>query len=159
MKIGVISDTHSLGVPQAVMEAFKNFDCIIHAGDFMSQTDFKVWNDLNQLYAVFGNMDDADLKEKLPETLLIECEGVRIGIYHGRGPTQGVLQTVKDVFKKEQVDVVVFGHSHHPYNEREGSVLYFNPGSPNDIVTAPYCSYGILTVNAKRQVKGKIVKC
>ena len=55
------------------------------------------------------------------------------------------------------IDVVMFGHSHEPLNEKNGGVLYFNPGSPNDKVFAPYCSYGILDISEKGII-GKIIK-
>jgi predicted phosphodiesterase len=41
-------------------------------------------------------------------------------------------------------------------NEMRGSVLYFNPGSPNDAIFAPYQSYGILEINDR--IVGTIVK-
>jgi putative phosphoesterase len=55
------------------------------------------------------------------------------------------------------VDVVIFGHSHWPVNETINNVLYFNPGSPNDVVRAPYCSYGIINIDAGK-ISAKIVK-
>ena len=55
------------------------------------------------------------------------------------------------------MDCVIFGHSHQPFNETIDHVLYFNPGSPNDIISAPYCSYGILEVTDKKIV-AKLIK-
>ena len=56
----------------------------------------------------------------------------------------------------EDVDVIVFGHSHTPLNEVEEGVLFFNPGSPTDKVFAPYNSIGILHVDKK--IKGEIIR-
>ena len=52
--------------------------------------------------------------------------------------------------------MVVFGHSHHVVNEKVDGVLYLNPGSPNDMVTAPFCSYMILELTDK--IKVDVVK-
>ncbi|KKB38817.1 putative phosphoesterase [Bacillus thermotolerans] len=47
----------------------------------------------------------------------------------------------------EEVDCIVFGHSHIPYLRFEKGVLMFNPGSATDKRRLPYYSYGILTVD------------
>jgi hypothetical protein len=63
---------------------------------------------------------------------------------------------VKREFANKKVDVVVFGHSHHPMNEKIDDVLYFNPGSATDTVFAPYRSYGILEMT--NTITGRIIK-
>lgn len=158
MKIGVVSDTHSLEIPREVLTQFKNVDVIIHAGDFCSSKDFNVFKALKKdLYAVYGNMDSNDLRKSLPETKVITLEGVKIGIFHGEGPAKRVLDFVKEKFKGKRLDVVIFGHSHVAISEKKGKTLYFNPGSPNDRITAPFCSYGILEINDGK-VESKIIK-
>ncbi len=157
MKIGIISDTHSYVVPQQVIDDFKAVDLIVHAGDFCSAADLRIFTKIKKVHAVFGNMDGLELRQILPERDIFEVEGLKIGLYHGHGPSGKVLDSVKAEFKKDKVDVVIFGHSHQPFNEKINSVLYFNPGSPSDIVRAPYCSYGILEIN-NGKVSGKIIK-
>jgi len=48
-------------------------------------------------------------------------------------------------------DVVVFGHSHIPWNESglDGQLL-FNPGSPTERRAQPVCTYGVLDLTAGR---------
>ncbi len=157
MKIGVVSDTHSLAVPQVVLDSFKTVDLIIHTGDFCSMEDLKIFSKIKDVKAVFGNMDDVKVRQAIPERLIFKVEDVVIGLYHGAGAPKNILACVQAQFEKDKVDVVVFGHSHEAFNERINNVLYFNPGSPNDIVRAPFRSYGILEVN-KNKVVGKIVK-
>ena len=43
-------------------------------------------------------------------------------------------------------DLVIYGHSHEPLISPIEGVTYFNPGSPNDMITAPYCSYGVIEI-------------
>jgi len=157
MKIGVVSDTHSLEVPQQLVEDFKTVDVIVHAGDFCTQEDFNIFAKIKEVKAVYGNMDDSDLREKLPETLMLSYEGKQLGVFHGEGPAKKVLDSVRRKFQNSKTDIIIFGHSHQPMNELIDHVLYFNPGSPNDKTYAPYRSYGIIEIN-NGTVKGHIIK-
>ncbi|HQP10820.1 MAG TPA: metallophosphoesterase family protein [Candidatus Omnitrophota bacterium] len=157
MKIGVISDTHSRSIPKQVLDDFKKVDLIVHAGDFCSPEDLKIFKKMADVRAVFGNMDGLELRQILPERDIFEVEGLKIGVYHGHGPAEKVPDLVRAEFKADKVDIVIFGHSHQPFNKKINNVLYFNPGSPSDTVRSPYCSYGILEI-IKGKVSGKIVK-
>jgi len=157
MKIGVVSDTHSLALPRQLTEDLKKVDLIIHAGDFCSLKDVEAFRKIKELKAVFGNMDDGEVRKKFPESQIIVCEGVRIGLTHGHGAPKQVMDAAKDTFKDEEVDIVIFGHSHQPLNKKEGDVLFFNPGSPNDNVNAPYFSYGVIEID-KGKIKADIIK-
>ena len=157
MKIGVVSDTHSYVIPKQMLDDFKKVDLIIHAGDFCSMADLKILRKIKEVRAVFGNMDGLELRQILPEKDIVELDGKKIGLFHGFGPANKVLNIVKEEFKKEKLDAVIFGHSHQPVNQVIGNVLYFNPGSPTDIVRAPYCSYGILTIEGDN-ILGEIIK-
>ncbi len=155
--IGVVSDTHSLNIPDQLIKDFKKVDLIIHTGDFALLEDYEFFQKLNKVRAVYGNIDELELRQKLPSREIFQFAGVSIGIIHGDGAQGSVLDFVINEFKKDKVDVIIFGHSHQACNERINNTLYFNPGSPNDIVRAPYCSYGILKIN-KEKVVGKIIK-
>jgi len=157
MKIGVVSDTHSRELPQQMINDFKDVDVIIHAGDFCSLQDYHQLAATQEVKAVYGNMDEPDIRELFPRKQILKFEDCLIGLFHGEGPPNRLLERVKEEFNNEQVHVVIFGHSHLPCNEKSEDVLYFNPGSPNDTLFAPYCSYGILNIN-KDQIKAKIIK-
>lgn len=157
MRIGVLSDTHSRQLPPQVLEAFSQVDLIIHAGDFCALADYQDLKRIRPVEAVSGNMDAADLARQLPHRKIINCEGIAIGIFHGEGAPRFLLSRVQDEFSKEDVAAVVFGHSHHPVNEKKGNILFFNPGSPTDTIFAPYRSYGILEVS-KQGISGQIIR-
>ncbi len=161
MRIGVISDTHipenAPDIPPQIIEDFKSVDMIIHAGDIGSDEVLKRLKKVcKKVVAVWGNMDGYELRAKVPEKAIIEVAGRRIGLTHGVGAPQGLLEAMQQVFKNDKVDIVIFGHSHSPVNEFKDGVLYFNPGSPTDTVFAQYTSYGIIEINDK--VEGKIIK-
>jgi len=156
-RIGVVSDTHSLPLPEQMLDDLKETDLIIHAGDFCGISDWERFALYKKLEAVYGNMDEAKLQKALPRKRIITCEKVKIGLFHGEGPPETILRAVAKEFKRNSVQVIVFGHSHQPFNKTIQEVLYFNPGSPTDQVFAPYRSYGLLTIE-NRKVQGKIVK-
>jgi len=156
MKIGVLSDTHSRRIPQQLLDDFQKVDLIVHVGDFCSLDILQTLKNIKGVEAVYGNMDGADIRKVLPAKKIIECGSFKIGLFHGEGAPQHLLDVLKREFKNSGVRAVIFGHSHHPMNEEIDGILYFNPGSPNDPVFAPFCSYGILEINDT--IKGKIIK-
>ena len=148
--IGITADTHSRPLPARMIKDFAQADIIIHAGDFCAYADYLEFKRFVSLKAVRGNMDDARLRKLLPERLIVEWEGRNIGVYHGEGRPDQVLDGVIAQFKGELVDAVVFGHSHIPFNREIDGVLYINPGSPTDVVTADYPSYALLQIKGGR---------
>ena len=157
MKIGILSDTHSLLVPQKLLNDFKGLDLIIHAGDICDPGTLDILRALAPVKAVQGNMDDPVLKRKLPLKEFFTVEGVKVGVYHGHGQTRDAMANALAQFKQEAPDIIIFGHSHQPLKEMAGKTLMFNPGSPNDVVRAPYFSYGLLEVS-NGKFKAHIVK-
>ena len=157
MKIGVISDTHSLPIPKKLFEEFSKVDLIIHAGDLCDADTFKSLTKLADVKAVQGNMCDSILKKKLPLKEYFECEGMYIGVYHGHGANRDALTNAKEQFKGMPVDIIIFGHSHQAFNKTVDGVLYFNPGSPNDVIKASFFSYGLIEIHHGK-IKAEIVK-
>lgn len=161
IKIGVISDTHIHSaletLPKELIDALKGTDIIIHAGDLVSLSVLEELKSIcKEVYAVCGNMDPDSIKSKLPEKKIINVGKYKIGIMHGLGSPKGLVSLLKDRFNLDKVDVIIFGHSHAPYNEKHDNVLFFNPGSVTDKIFAPYNSYGIIEVNDT--IKARIVK-
>jgi predicted phosphodiesterase len=67
-----------------------------------------------------------------------------------------LLDVLAEEFKSDNVNLIIFGHSHEPLNLKKGDCLYFNPGSPTDKVFAPYNSFGIIEINDK--IEARIIK-
>lgn len=161
IKIGVVSDTHipvrSKKIPQKILEAFKKVDMVIHVGDLV---DLSVLDELRavckDVKAVWGNMDPEDARKKLPEKIILNIGKFKFGVTHGFGSPAKLTEVLGPVFKDEEVDAIIFGHSHTATNETRDGVLFFNPGSPTDKLFAPYNSYGIIEVNDK--IDAKIIK-
>jgi len=150
MKIGVLSDTHihlAEEIPQGIVRAFSNVDLIVHAGDFVDVAVLERLKRLGEVKAVYGNMDSMELRSLLPEKELLVAGGKKIGITHGWGGPEGIERKIRARF--DDVDIIIYGHSHRAKIERIGDVLFFNPGPG-------FHSFGILTI--EEEVKGEIIK-
>ena len=153
MLVAVISDTHlprgSRRIPDACLEAMRESDLILHAGDF---TEPEVLRDLEQLgppvAAVHGNVDTEELARLLPEARLVDADGATIAMVHDAGPAHGRLDRMRARFP--EADAVVFGHSHIPLHEERDGFQIFNPGSPTDRRRQPRHTMGIARVDAGR---------
>lgn len=155
MQFVVLSDTHiphrAKRLPDEVWAYVEKSDGVIHVGDFSSY-DFYLElcahaGGEEKVYAVWGNMDDEYLFRKLPEKLVFEKEGVKIGLYHGQGAPIGIEKRVLRKFSDQLPDIIIFGHSHIPLNKKIGNTLMFNPGSPTDRIFARRNTFGLLTIN------------
>ncbi len=159
-RILVISDTH---IPERVTKLSEEFlkqiqkdDIILHAGDLTRVEVLEQLQKLAKVYAVWGNMDDGKVKRVLPETESLEIEGKKIGIYHGSGAPHKLEEKVYQKFE-EGYDVIVFGHSHAPFNRKIKNTLMFNPGSLSGNVNTGNSSYGILKIE-QGEIWGEIVE-
>jgi len=107
--------------PEAI-EALRGSEHIIHAGDIGSPEILEKLAAIAPVTAVRGNIDKAAWARKLPETEVVELEGISIYVLHD-------LARLDLKPKAAGFAVVVSGHSHVPKQEIRDGVLYFNPGS------------------------------
>ncbi len=128
-RIIALSDTHlEDGLPERLIKALKGADIILHAGDFVSLKVYNSLADLGRVEAVFGNADLPELKRLLPRRLVIEIDGVKIGLIHMASHSTDL--TGADLMAREMdARVLIFGHIHRPIIER-GKRLLICPGSP-----------------------------
>ncbi|WP_319506667.1 metallophosphoesterase [uncultured Methanolobus sp.] len=131
MKIVLISDTHleTDTIPAYLSEVFDQYDMIIHAGDFDSMSFFKALDATGKLKAVHGNSDEPALRGLLPEKLIFEVDGVKIGVIHEASLSIVDNTATRYMALEMGVDVLVFGHLHRPIIEKS-DVLLICPGSP-----------------------------
>ena len=161
MQIGVLSDTHipdrATEIPKEILDKFSDADMVLHAGDLVAISVLeKLKSVCKDIRAVWGNMDPYEVRQKLPEKEIISVGSYRIGLIHGYGNPNNLIELMNKIFKEDEVNIVVFGHSHYPVNQMKNNILYFNPGSPTDKIFSPYNSYGIIEINDT--VQAKIIK-
>ncbi len=124
MKFAIVSDTH---------DNIKNFnkiidflnkekiEVILHCGDICNQEtiDEAVKNFKGEIKFVIGN-GDYEL-ENIPETMEIEFDGKKIFFNH-------YPDVAKKMAESGKYDLVFYGHTHKPWEEKIGSCRLVNPG-------------------------------
>jgi putative phosphoesterase len=145
----VLSDTHirtggARRLPDSAYTWLEQADLILHAGDIVVAEVLDELRGFAPVHAVLGN-NDRGLAGLLPETEVVEIEGVRVGLIHDSGPSTARAGRMRRRFPEEEV--VVFGHSHIPWDGPglDGQLL-FNPGSPTDKRMQPHHTLGTLTI-------------
>lgn len=131
MKIGLISDTHSFLDPK-VFDYFQNVDEIWHAGDIGDRKVIDALKQFKKVRAVYGNIDDASLRNEWPEDLWFNLEGLTIWMTHIGGAPPHYNPRVKKVLKDKIPDLFICGHSHILRVVKDKSynnMLYLNPGA------------------------------
>lgn len=148
MKVGILSDTHIRKgriLPQYVWEALEDVDFILHAGDLTTVSVLEELKMLAPVVAVRGNCDW--LIDDLPDKTISELGELKIGLTHGYlGKASSTPQRALESFRGDQVDIIIFGHSHIPYKRFHDGILLFNPGSPVEKRGQLRFSMGILTI-------------
>ncbi|SOC46494.1 hypothetical protein SAMN05660748_0275 [Blastococcus aggregatus] len=150
----ITSDTHvpkrSRDLPHSLWTAITSADVVIHAGDWV---DVALLDLLEQrarrLVAVHGNNDHGALRERLPEVARAELEGLRFAVVHETGDAKG--REARCAARFPDVDVLVFGHSHIPWDTTAASGLrLLNPGSPTDRRRQPHGTFLTAVADAGR---------
>jgi putative phosphoesterase len=85
--------------------------------------------------AVHGNMDEPALRTALPGRLVVEAEGMSIGLVHDAGGTTTRHARLLEAFP--ECDVIAYGHTHLPEVSSVGEKWILNPGSPTERRRAP----------------------
>ena len=149
-----VSDTHlprrARDLPPQLWSDIEVADVVVHAGDWV---DVALLDELEQrsrrLVGVYGNNDHGALRERLPEIARVELEGVRFAVVHETGGAAGRERRCAQRFP--DVDVLVFGHSHIPWDTTApGGLRLLNPGSPTDRRRQPYPTYLTAVADAGR---------
>ncbi|HEY4632193.1 MAG TPA: metallophosphoesterase [Blastococcus sp.] len=130
------ADTHvprrARDLPHSLWAAIADADVVVHAGDWV---DAALLDQLEtrsrRLLAVYGNNDHGSLRERLPEIARAEIEGIRFAVVHETGDAKR--RELRCAARFPDADVLVFGHSHIPWDTVTDSGLrLLNPGSPTD---------------------------
>ena len=132
----LLSDTHvpvrARALPDQVWRAVDDADVVVHAGDWVSVDLLDALEArAARLVGVAGNNDGPDLHARLPEVARATVEGLRLAVVHETGGKDGRERRADAAFP--DVDVLVFGHSHIPWDTTSpGGLRLLNPGSPTD---------------------------
>jgi putative phosphoesterase len=129
------------------LERLRAADAILHCGDFSSRSTLEELRSLGPpVHGVRGNVDEPELRDLLPEELVVELGALRIGLVHDPGPAAGREERLVGRFPG--CAAVLFGHTHLPQVARRGDVWLLNPGSPTERRRAAFHSMLELSVSA-----------
>ena len=150
VRVAVLADTHLRGsveaLPARVVAEIADADGGLHAGGVL---------DAAALHVVLGN-NDRDLVGRLPDRVEVDIAGVQVAMVHDTGARAGRENRMRRWFPA--ADVVVFGHSHEPWNAegRDGQLL-FNPGSAVQRRRQPHRTMGVLVAEDGELVEHRTV--
>jgi putative phosphoesterase len=147
----LLADTHlpkrARDLPVQVWREVDEADLVLHAGDWVDVALLDALESrARRLVGVVGNNDRGVLRDRLPELAEVEVEGVRFGVVHETGQAKG--RELRCEAAYPDLDVLVFGHSHIPWDTTTPRGLrLLNPGSPTDRRRQPSCTYMTTTVH------------
>ena len=137
MKIAIVSDSHGNAANFKKIVQWLNEEgikLILHCGDIGSPENLKesLADFPGEFFGVFGNMDKdfkilvdeynkilrVKIEEKILETAI---DGKKIGITH-------YPEEAKKLAKSGKYDLVFYGHTHKPWEEKIGNCRLINPG-------------------------------
>ncbi|HEU4513168.1 MAG TPA: metallophosphoesterase [Nocardioidaceae bacterium] len=150
----LVADTHvpkrARDLPAQLWQAVESADVVVHAGDWVHAPLLDELEErASHLVAVYGNNDGPELRSRLPEVARTDVAGLRLAVVHETGSAKGRELRCDEMYG--DADVLVFGHSHIPWDTTTASGLrLLNPGSPTDRRRQPFCTYMTLTVSRGR---------
>lgn len=129
-RILLLSDTHS-HIDERILHYVSEADEIWHAGDI---GDLKVTDkikELKPLRAVYGNIDDHEIRKEFPLNQRFFCEGVDVWITHIGGYPGKYSPAIRDDIKKNPPKLFICGHSHilKVMPDKKLDLLHMNPGA------------------------------
>lgn len=123
MKIGVISDTHDFFDPK-IPGLFAGVGHILHAGDIGPAF---IAFELEQIAPVTAVIGNTDMGLPFKETEIVKLAGRKFLVHHIVNP-HAPADKLKSRIARERPDAIIFGHTHKPFCETIGGILFFNPG-------------------------------
>jgi len=130
MKIGLISDTHGWIHPR-IFDFFENCDEIWHAGDIGNIETADKLNSFRPLRAVYGNIDDAKVRQVYGKYLRFTVEDMKVFITHIGGVPGRYEQEIRRELSENHPALFICGHSHSALvkYDHKHNLLHINPGA------------------------------
>lgn len=129
-KILLLSDTHSY-IDNRILAYAEKADEVWHAGDIGSLEVTDALKKVKPLRAVFGNIDDHEIRKEFPLNNRFICEGVDVLITHIGGYPGRYSPAIRDELRSNPPKLFICGHSHilKVMPDRKLDLLHMNPGA------------------------------
>tara|TARA_R110002049_G_scaffold3795_2_gene27465 strand:+ start:10549 stop:11040 length:492 start_codon:yes stop_codon:yes gene_type:complete len=130
IKILLLSDTHSY-IDDTILKYVKQADEVWHAGDIGDLEVTDAIKKLKPLKAVYGNIDDKNIRKEFPENNRFMCEGVDVWITHIGGYPKAYNVLIRDEIRANPPKLFICGHSHilKVMPDKTLNLLHMNPGA------------------------------
>ena len=130
MKILLLSDTHSY-IDERILDYAKKADEVWHAGDI---GDLKVTDELSklsQLRAVYGNIDNAEIRREFPLHNRFSVEGLDVLMTHIGGYPGKYSPAIREELYQNPPKLFICGHSHilKVMPDKKLNLIHMNPGA------------------------------
>ena len=134
MKIGLLSDTHSI-IDKRILKFFENCDEIWHAGDIGTIKTLESLEKFKKIRAVYGNIDNHQIRKEINKFLLLKYEKLVILIIHIAGKPPKYNKITYNLIKKHKPNILICGHSHilKIHRDKENDILIINPGASGNV--------------------------
>tara|TARA_B100000482_G_C12584425_1_gene289130 strand:+ start:204 stop:695 length:492 start_codon:yes stop_codon:yes gene_type:complete len=129
-KILLISDTHGY-IDEKIIKYASKVDEIWHAGDIGDISVSDKLKKIKPLKAVYGNIDDHNIRAEFPLHNRFICEKVDVWITHIGGYPKRYNPKILEELKSNPPDLFICGHSHilKVINDKKLDLLHINPGA------------------------------
>lgn len=126
----LLSDTHS-HIDERILHYAAEADEIWHAGDIGITDISDELKKIKPLRAVYGNIDDAEIRKEFPLHQRFKCEGVDVWITHIGGYPGKYSPAIREEIKRNPPKLFISGHSHilKVMNDKNLGLLHMNPGA------------------------------
>ena len=129
-KILLISDTHGY-MDESILKYARQADEVWHAGDIGDLAVTDAIEEVTQVRAVHGNIDNHLIQQEFPVHQRFHCENVDVWITHIGGYPGRYDRRVREKIREKPPALFISGHSHilKVMNDKELNLLHMNPGA------------------------------
>ena len=129
-RIGIISDTHGYW-DDAYERYFSSCDEIWHAGDIGNLDVTDKLNKIAPLKAVYGNIDNNEIRQEFPEDIYFELNNQKVMMTHIAGKLGNYYSNCQNKISSYNPSILLCGHSHicKVAYDKKYKLLYINPGA------------------------------
>lgn len=128
IRLALVSDSHgAAGFLEQAVPRLRDCQALCHMGD-TARDGVRLAERLGiPCHAVAGN---CDVFPTAPRELTLTVEGFRILLTHGdRYGVKRSLSRLSFRARAAEADIVLYGHTHIPSVDRDGPILFINPGA------------------------------
>lgn len=130
IRIGIISDTH-YHLDDRIFKYLEECDEIWHAGDIGSLEVADKLAAFKSFRAVYGNIDNHDIRNVYPLIQRFDCEQVDVLIKHIGGYPGRYDSSIRETMRINPPKLFITGHSHilKVQYDKKYELLHINPGA------------------------------